>query len=150
MNERVKYLIDLLMKLKIEEFPTEQYKLYGATLAAICAIDGPAYHRVKNWLESKMGEKIQKDLKGELDIKSDVEKLHKILKSCFELAQERMPRYGNSWRSMDIRSLARLMIMKLDRISELGEDDAKTFDELSDCLVYCAFGLILYNEKNNK
>lgn len=61
----------------------------------------------------------------------------------------RMEKYGNSWRILDVKSTALLVMMKMDRIAELGESNAKTKDELIDAINYCTFALIKINEKEN-
>lgn len=147
-QNRINYIIDLYQKMSGEpaDFTT---KINNASINSICMYEGPAYFRVKNWLEKKIGEKVQTEKKGELDIDKDIKAFHDTLKECLELARERMPKYGNSWRILDIKSLALLMMMKLDRIAELGENNAKTKDELQDVVNYATFSLIRFNEKNN-
>ena len=149
--QRIEYICEMYRKVYSEaEDVSNMTKINNATIDSICNFEGPAYFRVRNWIEKKVGEIIQKEKKGELDVEGDIQKFHKELKNCYELMQGRMDKYGNSWRIMDIRSIATLIMMKMDRISELGEDNAKTRDELVDSINYCTFALIKFNEKQNE
>lgn len=151
-KQRVEYIIELYRK--VNKIPSdvevdELTKINNAEIRKICVFEGPAYFRVRSNLESRLGKIVAEEKKGELNTKEDVDKFHKVLKDCYELMGGRMQRYGNSWRIMDIQSIARLVMMKMDRIAELGEDNAKTKDELIDTINYCAFALIKFNEKEN-
>lgn len=137
-------------KVSPESMPiSNMTKINNATIESICNYEGPAYFRVRNWLEKKIGEKVQKEKKGELSIEGDVEKFKATIKFCYELMKGRMEKYGNSWRILDVKSTALLVMMKMDRIAELGESNAKTKDELIDAINYCTFALIKINEKEN-
>lgn len=148
-QDRINYIISLYRQLNPEEHVDLQTKINNTTIDKLCTYDLPPYHRIRTWLESKLGEKRQKELKGEIDIESDLDAFKGILNESYQLISGRMHSYGNSWKIMDIKSLAKLMMMKLDRIAELGETNAKTKDELIDVLGYATFSLIKYNEKIN-
>lgn len=150
-KQRIECLIELWSQIKPDDGleVNEFTKINNAEIQNICMYEGAAFFRVKNWLESTIGEKRQKELKGELDIDGDVKKFRDVLNECATTMRGRMEKYGNSWRTMKIENIAALILMKMDRISELGSDNAKTKDELIDAINYCTFALIKFNEKKN-
>lgn len=54
---------------------------------------------------------------------------------------QRNEKYGQSWKILDISTIAQLCQMKLYRIGKL-ELDPKTEDEFIDVINYCYFALI--------
>lgn len=74
----------------------------------------------------------------------------KVIKECEKLVVSRNKQYGDSVDFVSIKTIAELCMMKLSRIATLGEDAAKTKDELQDCLNYLVFALEKYNNKQKE
>lgn len=147
-STRIAYLVELYRQIYPEAVDVcSVTKINNATIDSICHKGEEAYFRVRNWLEAQVGKIVQKEKKGELDAEGDIQKFNKVLKDCYELMQGRMTKYGNSWRTMDIRGIAFLIMMKMDRVAEFGEDNPKVLDEFQDTINYAIFALIKLNEK---
>lgn len=80
------------------------------------------------------------------------ERYDKIIDECRDLVISRNEQYGDTVDVVDIHTIIGLIIMKLNRIYQLGITNAKTKDELQDSLNYLVFALEKYNkgEKNNQ
>lgn len=97
------------------------------------------FERFVNRAQKKIKEK--KELTQTLD--EDMIKIKAIYKSTYELLQSRNQKYWDSWKVMTVQAIASLCEMKLNRISQLGEVEAKTKDECEDVLNYMVFALFL-------
>lgn len=70
----------------------------------------------------------------------------KVIDECKKLVISRNKSYGDTVDVVDIHTLVGLVLMKLNRIYKLGEENAKTKDELQDSINYLVFAL----EKHSK
>jgi len=75
------------------------------------------------------------------------ERYNKIIDECKLLVISRNQQYGDSVDVIDIHTIVGLCIMKLTRIYKLGEETAKTKDELQDVINYCVFALEKYEKE---
>lgn len=80
----------------------------------------------------------------------DMEEIKRQFDKCFELIKSRNKKYGDSWRILNIPSLANLCEMKLHRISNMNTKnlDPKVLDEIMDVACYMIFGMIKINNKS--
>lgn len=78
------------------------------------------------------------------------ERYNKVIDECRKLVISRNKQYGDTVDIVDIHTLVGLCMMKLSRIYQLGEDNAKTKDELQDVINYCVFALEKYQIYNKK
>lgn len=103
------------------------------------------FERFCNWAQKKIKEKraTQKNLD------KDAERIREVFKEAYELMMSRNKKYWDSWKVMDVQAIAALCEMKLNRIAQLGELEAKTADELIDTLNYMVFALIKHKEQMN-
>ena len=72
-----------------------------------------------------------------------------ILKECYEVMMSRNKSYGQSWRVLSVKSIANLIEMKMNRISQLPEGAPKAVDEFRDVLNYSCFALMKLREKKD-
>lgn len=135
-RERMEYLITLYQKLKPEEKITSDTTIRNTPIWKLAQTDGGPYQRIKKWLEDKNAE-----------LTKDDDPFTQILTECISVMKERNQSYGESWRVMSVESMANLCEMKLNRVSKLGAQNAKTKDELIDTINYCVFSLIKLSEK---
>jgi len=77
----------------------------------------------------------------------DKERYMKVINETMKLVISRNKQYGDSVDVIDIHTIVGLCLMKLNRIFQLGEDHAKTKDELQDTLNYMVFAIEKYNNK---
>ena len=77
-----------------------------------------------------------------------------VIDECRKLVISRNKQYGDTVDIVDIHTLVGLCMMKLSRIYQLGEGNAKTKDELQDVINYCVFALekyqMIYGDYNDK
>lgn len=72
-----------------------------------------------------------------------------VISECRKLVISRNKQYGDTVDIVDIHTLVGLCMMKLSRIYQLGESNAKTKDELQDVINYCVFALEKYKDTQN-
>lgn len=132
-RERMEYIITLYQKINPEMKVDGDTTIKNTPIWKLCQTDGGPYQRIKAWLEKNVPQ--PKDL------------FEEILTECISVMRERNKSYGESWRVMSIESMANLCEMKLNRVSKLGTDNAKTKDELIDTINYCTFALIKLKER---
>lgn len=77
------------------------------------------------------------------------ERYNKVIDECKRLVISRNTQYGDSVDVIDIHTIVGLCIMKLTRVYKLGEENAKTKDELQDTINYCVFALERLNKNQN-
>ena len=71
----------------------------------------------------------------------DIKIFEQILQNALLLMKTRNKQYGSSWKKLSIESIAQIAEMKLNRVSQLG-NDAKSTDEFIDAINYSVFGLM--------
>jgi uncharacterized membrane protein len=79
--------------------------------------------------------------------KMNKERYDKIIDECRTLIISRNEQYGDTVDVVDIHTVIGLVLMKLNRIYQLGTDNAKTKDELQDSLNYLVFSLEKYEKE---
>ena len=97
------------------------------------------YERYVNRAQKKITEKRLQNK----DVNDDMNKIGKIYRDAYELMKSRNQKYWDSRKVMSVQAIASLCEMKLNRIAQLWELEAKTKDEAEDVLNYMVF--ILYN-----
>lgn len=133
--DRIKYICEMMDKIEPGVNHTKDSKIKNAKIESLCKVYYPhmkgPYQRIRDWCESKIPK--------ELD---DIEKAAKEFQRCFELMKSRNQKYGDSWKVLSVQSVANLIEMKMHRIANLGELEAKTEDELMDTVNYGIFALL--------
>jgi hypothetical protein len=79
--------------------------------------------------------------------KMNKERYDKIINECRALVISRNEQYGDTVDVVDIHTVIGLVLMKLNRIYQLGVENAKTKDELQDSLNYIVFALEKYEKQ---
>lgn len=104
-----------------------------------------AYERFVNWAQKKIAERraTKKNLAW------DAEEIRKVFNEAYQLMMSRNQKYWDSWKVMSVQAIASLCEMKLNRIAQLWELEAKTADELIDTLNYMVFALIKHKQYMN-
>lgn len=77
----------------------------------------------------------------------DAKQFKVILNSCYKLMLERNKSYGVSWKVLTVKSIANLIEMKMNRISQLNEGNIKIEDEFRDVINYACFALLKLKKK---
>ncbi len=131
--DRMKYICSMMDQIEPGIKHGFDYKIKGTHIETLCkfyipGVKGP-YQRIRDWCESKTQNQ-------------DMIQAKKVMDECYELMKGRNESYGQSWKVLSIRSIANLIEMKMNRISELPEGAPKTEDELKDALNYIIFALI--------
>jgi hypothetical protein len=83
-------------------------------------------------------------------MKMDEERYNKVINECRKLVISRNQQYGDTVDVVDIHTIIGLVLMKLNRIYQLGLKNAKTKDELQDSLNYLVFALEKLDKGENK
>lgn len=151
--ERQNYIIDLYQKLNPELQVTEKTEIKNASIAKICQYNAGAFHRVKEWLETTLAKKESEEkskLQTQEIIDKDLEEAKTQLSKAFAIMKERSSKYGASWKVIDVRTIAQLIEMKMNRISQLGEYNTKTEDEMIDTINYACFALLKLKKNKNQ
>ena len=104
-----------------------------------------AYERFCNRAQKKIAERRA----SKKNLAWDAEKIKEVFNEAYRLMMSRNQKYWDSWRVMDVQAIAALCEMKLNRIAQLWELEAKTADELIDTLNYMVFALIKFREQMN-
>ena len=146
--ERMDYLIRSYQELNPGEVVTSDTKINNTPIWKLAQSDGGPYQRVSKWIEEKLREKAESALaldQAALDHSPTTSDLFRnIMDECFQVMAGRNEKYGESWRVMNVPSIANLCEMKLNRISAMDKLNPKVEDELIDVLNYMVFAIIKY------
>ena len=141
-QDRMSYVIGLYQKIKPDVVVTSDTQIKNTPIWKLCSTNGGPYQRITKWLESTV-EKMEAEKTESADV------FEKTLKDCVDVMRGRSEKYGESWRVMNVQSMANLCEMKLNRISNMDRLNPKVEDELIDTINYCTFALIKCREKTN-
>ena len=78
------------------------------------------------------------------------ERYDKTVEQCKNLLLGRNNDYGDSYKMMDIYSISRLVMMKLDRIKSDNISKEKIRDECRDCINYLILALTMLEKEEDK
>lgn len=138
--QRIKYIVGLYQKICPDIKVTPDTLINNASIKKLCTSNGGGYTRIKDWCEKKVAEL------GKPELSPEMKKAKEQFHNCYALMQSRNKAYGNSWKVLSIQSIANLIEMKMNRISQLGEVDTKVVDEFMDCANYAIMALMKLNE----
>lgn len=142
--ERADYIVGLYRVIMNDSNINSNTKIKNTTIWKLCETNGGPFQRIKKWCEEKV--EINKLKVNESD-GEDMSSAFEQFVKCFELMKSRNKSYGSSWKVLSVQSIANLIEMKMNRIAQLGEIDAKSLDEFQDCANYAVFALMKLNNK---